>query len=91
MDWLIAVERSDDLSVPAKKLARVIVEKYAQMNTRYAQFADNQLPAATSMDEQVALSAKRQLEASGYLVRLQFGVGQKPMYVMCVPATEFAE
>jgi hypothetical protein len=85
MDWLVVVERSD-LSVPAKKLARIIVERYAQMNTRYAQFADTELPTAMRTNEQVALSAKRQLVSAGYLVRLQFGVGQKPMYAMHMPA-----
>ena len=89
MDWLHAVERSD-LSVPAKKLARILVERYAAMNDRYCQFRDNQLPAAMRVDEHVAVSAKRQLESGGYLVQLRFGTGQKPMYVMSMP-TDFAE
>ena len=85
MDWLTAVE-SSGLSAPAKKLARIIVERYAQMNARYCQFVDSQLPGAMHTNEQVALSAKRQLVSAGYLVRLQFGVGQKPMYAMHMPA-----
>jgi hypothetical protein len=90
MDWLTAVE-SSGLSAPAKKLARIIVERYAQMNARYCQFVDSQLPGAMHTNEQVALSAKRQLVSAGYLIQLQFGVGQKPTYELRMPAAELAE
>jgi hypothetical protein len=82
MIWNDRIVSDDSLSKGAKKLAGLIVEKYAANTVLFCSMADSECAAALDTNIKVIRAWRRELETSGYLVPLYSSTSTKPFFAM---------